>query len=104
MKLIIAVVDKGEAGGVTSALTCAGFASTMTDSKGGFFDRENTLVLTGVDDFHVQRVLQIISDNTNDREVGVPEDIDLGDFKLPERVKIGGAVAFVVGLDQFVKL
>ena len=104
MKLVFAIINKSDVSVVTSALTKAGYSSTITDSTGGFCNRENNVLFAGVDDNRVQNVLSIIGQNTHTREESVPENIKMGDFMLPSKVKVGGAVVFVMNVDQFVRL
>lgn len=104
MKLIFAIINKSDAPVVTCALTKAGYSSTLTDSTGGFFNRENNILFAGVDDNRVQSVLDIIGHNTYTREEKVPKDVNMGDLMLPSKVTVGGAVVFVTDVDQFIKL
>lgn len=104
MKLLLVVINKSDAPVVSGALTRAGYSSTLTNSYGGFFNRDNCVLFAGVDDNRVQSVLKIIKENTKSCIESVPEDVSIGDFKLPSQIKIGGAVAFVIGVEQFIKL
>lgn len=104
MKQVIAIMNHDDARTVSSALAKKGFSSTRMDSRGGFLDKPNMTVFIGVDDMRVRDVLRIIGENTRSREydVTVPEETD--DYSLPEKVKAGGAVVFVLDVDQFHKL
>lgn len=104
MKLVFAIINKSDVSVVTGALTKAGYSSTVTNSTGGFFNRENNILFAGVDDNRVQSVLGIIGQNTHAIEENVPENVKMGDLMLPSKVKVGGAVVFVLDVDQFVKL
>ena len=88
---------------VVTELTKAGYPSTATEST-GFYSRENVILFVGVADSRDQAVLKIIGDSTKSREESVPSEVSVGDFKLPSHIKVGGAVVFVLPVDQFVKL
>jgi|GEM_PF-1647987 len=104
MKFLIAITDKADAPVVASAMSTAGFHSTVTDSFGGFLQKENAIILAAIDDSKISAALKIIKDNTSERIVDVPSNVLLGNFKLPPKIKIGRAVAFTVDVDQFFKL
>ncbi|NCB73890.1 MAG: hypothetical protein EOM51_03985 [Clostridia bacterium] len=104
MKLLVAVTNKTDAPVVASALSMSGFHSTVTDSYGGFLKKENAIILSVIDDTKVNAVLKIISAHTSETIEKIPSDALLGSFKLPSQIKIGRAVAFVLEVDQFVKL
>jgi uncharacterized protein YaaQ len=104
MKIVFAIINNSDMSAVTGALTKAGYSSTVTNSNGGFFNRENSILFVGVDDNRVQSVLAIIKQHTHTTEVNVPENVKMGDFMLPSKVRVGGAVVFVMDVDQFVKL
>lgn len=104
MKLLIAVIHKTDAPVVASAMSMAGYHSTVLDGYGGFLKKENSIVLSGVDDTKVSSALKIIRDNTSERIEDVPSDVLLGNFKLPTQIKTGRAVVFTLNVDQFTKL
>ncbi|MGI5986488.1 MAG: hypothetical protein GXY01_02560 [Clostridiales bacterium] len=104
MKLLIAVTSKSDAPNVASAMSKAGYPSTIVDSYGGFLKQENAVIFSGIDDTKVGEVMKIVKDNTSGGMVEVPPDASFGDFKLPKRVKKGKAVVFVSDVEQFVRL
>lgn len=104
MKLLIAVTGKTDAPTVASALSIAGYHSTVLDSYGGFLKKENAVLLSVTEDTKVNAVLKIIRENTSEHIENVPENAILGSFKLPPQVKIGHAVVFTLDVDQFIKL
>ena len=104
MKLLVTVTDRTDASGLASAMLMAGFHSTVADSCGGFLKRENSIIMSAIDDKKVSAALKIIQDNTTERIVDVPPDLLLGSFKLPPQVKVSGAVVFTLDLDRFIKL
>lgn len=104
MKLLIAITDKADAPAVVSALTTAGFHSTVTDGLGGFLQQDNAVIMSAIDDAKISAALKLIKDHTTERIVDVPSNVLLGSFKLPPKIRIGRAVAFTVDVDQFFKL
>ena len=104
MKLLLAITDKTDAPRVANAMSMAGYHSTVADSYGGFLKKENSIIMSAIDDKKVSSALKIIQENTSERIVDVPPDFLLGSFKLPPQVKVGRAVVFLVDVDQFIKL
>ncbi|MBP8640009.1 MAG: cyclic-di-AMP receptor [Oscillospiraceae bacterium] len=104
MKLLIAVINKTDAPVVASAMSMAGYHSTVSDSYGGFLKKENSIILSAIDDTKVSSALKIIRDHTSERIEDVPSDVLMGNFKLPTQIKTGRAVVFTLNVDQFAKL
>lgn len=104
MKLIIAIVSRDDAGGVTRALTRAGFTSTRLATTGGFLRAENETVLVGVDEERVQAAVDVIKAQSHARRQSVPASIGIGyDYypSAPMEVTVGGATIFVVDIEHF---
>ena len=71
MKLVVAVVQDSDAGGVIDALVQAEFRSTRINTSGGFLKRGNATILVGVEDERVPDVLRLIREQTHGgRSVG----------------------------------
>ncbi len=104
MKLIIAVTNPLDAPAVSAAMSKAGHPFTSTNSTGGFLHKDNTIIFAGVDEKRVGGVLKILRENTKARDEDVSADINTGSFKLPSQIRVGGAVAFVLNVEQFVRL
>ena len=104
MKLLIALTNKTDAPVVASAMSMAGYHSTVTDSYGGFLKKENAIILSAIDDTKVSAALKIIRENTSERIEDVSSDLLLGNFRLPTQIKTGRAVVFTLDIDQFAKL
>ena len=89
-------------------LVTKGFKSTIIGSTGGFLREGNTTFLIGVEDQQVSEVLKLVATNCQAREqllnvtpmeAGVP-----GAFvPNPVKVPVGGAVVFVMDVEQYVK-
>ncbi|MFB0919607.1 MAG: cyclic-di-AMP receptor [Oscillospiraceae bacterium] len=104
MKLMVAITDKTDALKVANAMSMAGYHSTVADSYGGFLKKENSVIMSAIDDKKVSAALKILHENSSERIVDVPSDFLMGSFKLPPQVKVGRAVVFMMDVDQFIKL
>jgi len=108
MKMVIAVVHADDAGGLTKALSQAGFGVTQTKSAGGFLRRQNAVVFSGVNDRDVDRVIEIIRDRCQSRTEQVsplPPVVEPGEVYMPYpmEVEVGGATIFVLDVARFEK-
>ena len=71
MKLVVAIVQDGDAGNVIDALVQGEFRSTRINTSGGFLKRGNATILVGVEDERVPDVLRLIREQTHGgRSVG----------------------------------
>ncbi|MBS7403312.1 MAG: cyclic-di-AMP receptor [Oscillospiraceae bacterium] len=103
MKLVLSIISKTDAPVVVGALTKAGYPSTVTNSFGGFLNKENAILLSGVDDTKVSYVIGIIGENTSESVEQASRDTD-GGYKLPQQIRVGGASVFVLDIEQFIHL
>ena len=103
MKLIMAILSKSDAPAVAEALTREGYPSTVTNSFGGFLQKENAILYSGVDDTKVRYVISIIQTHTAEHDEQVPET-GMGSYNLPQKIKVGGASVFVLDVEQFIHL
>ncbi len=105
MKLVLAIVNDDDAGVVATELSKAGYTSTRTQGTGGFLNSKKVLLHVGVEDMRVRDILQLIEKYSHSREQDVPTTTaDTGFYTPPSSVKVGGAVVFVLDVDQFYKL
>jgi len=68
MKLIIAIVRDTDAGAVLDQLVTHGHRVTRVASTGGFLRRGNATLLIGVEEQHVQSVIDILRDTCSPPE------------------------------------
>jgi len=87
MKLIVAVVKDGDAGSILEGLTQAGYQATRVNTVGGFLRRGNATILIGVEEDQVDPALAIMSQSVHPSSSGE-----------------AAGPAFVLGVDQFVRL
>lgn len=106
MKLAVCIVHNRDKGRVTDELVKAGFKFTVIGSTGGFLREGNTTYLIGVEEADLPALQKVISQNSQSREQLVNvmpfEAAPPGAFiPSPVKVPVGGAVMFVVNVEQF---
>ncbi len=104
MKLIIAIVNNEDSAVVASALTQEGFTVTKLSTTGGFLMVGNTTFLIGTPDERVARAKEIISGLSKTRTHAAPSTASFGrglaDGELNADVTVGGAMVFVLSVDE----
>ena len=105
MKLVISIINRDDRDGLTKALTDAGYQATVIGTTGGFLRRGNATLLSGVQDEHVERVLEIIQRNCHMRMAYMTPYMGMGTEELlmvePIEVQVGGAVVFIQNVERF---
>ena len=106
MKLAVCIVHNRDKGRVTDELVKAGFKFTVIGSTGGFLREGNTTFLIGVDESELTALQKVIAQNSQSREQLVNvmpfEAAPPGAFiPSPVKVPVGGAVMFVMNVEQF---
>ena len=106
MKLAVCIVHNRDKGRVTDELVKAGFKFTIIGSTGGFLREGNTTFLIGVEEAELPMLQRVVSDNSQSREQLVNvmpyEAAPPGAFiPNPVKVPVGGAVMFVLNVEQF---
>ena len=106
MKLILAIVQRDDAGKLVDQLVEKGYRATRIDTAGGFLKARNASILMGVDDEQVDEVLAIIYDNCKTRTKYVTPiapllDIAEASVAYPVEVQVGGATIFVLNVERF---
>ncbi|MGP4082805.1 cyclic-di-AMP receptor [Bacillus sp. Marseille-Q3570] len=108
MKLVVAVVQDKDSNRLSDALVKSNFRATKLASTGGFLKSGNTTFMIGVEDQHVQRVLDIIKENCQSRDQLVAPVSPMGGnadsyVPYPVEVEVGGATVFVLPIEQFMQ-
>ncbi|WP_036730172.1 cyclic-di-AMP receptor [Peptoniphilus mikwangii] len=105
MKLVIAIVQDVDADHLIEELTKNNFRVTKMSTTGGFLKSGNTTLLIGVDDNEVEALLKLITNNCKTREVtktiqtiNIPGQAMI---PVPIQVRVGGATAFVLNVEEF---
>ena len=106
MKLIMAIVNRDDAGHVADAITEAGFLATKLATTGGFLKAGNTTFLIGVEEEQVDEVISIIEQHSKRRTQIVPATTHSATaaVSFPMEVTVGGATVFVLDVERFEKL
>ena len=109
MKLVVAIVQREDAGTLIDALTEKGHRATRINTAGGFLKEGNATVLVGVEDEGVNDVLTLIESNCHTRTQYVnplPPVMEPGEFYMPYpvEVQVGGATVFVLNVERYERL
>ena len=108
MKLIVSIIHSDDANQLIAALRDGGFSSTKISTTGGFLREGNATILVGTAGDKVPTVLSIIKRNCHTRTQYVnplPPIMEPGELYMPNpvEVQVGGAVIFVLDVEQLVK-
>ncbi len=107
MKMVVAIVQEQDANEVTRSLRQSRVAHTSLRTRGGFLQRGSVMIMAGVDDSAVESVVDRIARHSHRREV--MHRPDLGSlhpdaYASPTTVSVGGAVIFILDVDEFRKI
>lgn len=109
MKLVVCIVHNRDRNRLTDEMVKAGFKFTVIGSSGGFLREGNTTVLIGVEATELDALKNLIAANCESREQilnVMPFDSNpTGGGMLPNPVKVpvGGAVVFVMDVDEYLR-
>lgn len=109
MKLIIAFIQKEDAGNVLRRLREQRMSVTATDSEGGFLRRRNVTLFLALPEDQVQSAIATIREFCHGRTERVDTSFTTGAIEsiaLPEptSVPVGGATILVLNIEDFVKV
>lgn len=109
MRLVIAVVQRQDAGELVSALTERKYRVTRISSEGGFLREGNVTLFIAVEDQTVDPLLRLIREHcyTRTRYVSpLPPVAESGEFYPPSpiEVQVGGATIFVLKAGDVTRL
>ena len=109
MKLVLAIVQNEDAGGLIDALTQKGFRSTRMNTAGGFLKESNATIVLGIEPEQVEEVLSVIRANCHTRTQylnPLPPVMEPGEFYMPYpvEVQVGGATVFVLDVESYRQL
>ena len=101
MKLVLAVVQRQDAGELLEALTALGHRVTRISSEGGFLREGNVTLLLAAEEHQIEPLLQSVREHcyTRTRYVSpLPPVAESGVFYPPSpiEVQVGGATVFVL--------
>ncbi len=109
MKLVIAVVQRQDAGELLEALTSHGHRVTRISSEGGFLREGNVTLMLAAKDHEIDMILKDVREHcyTRTRYVSpLPPVAESGEFypPAPIEVQVGGATVFVVRANSVERL
>ena len=108
-KLVMMIVSDTDADDLMAALVEHGVPATKVGSSGGFLRRGNVTIFTGVPASGVEGVLAIVNEIAPARTELVPVQTlpFVGDSAFatePIEVRVGGAIVFVLNVEQFQRI
>ncbi|MDI9459953.1 MAG: cyclic-di-AMP receptor [Bacillota bacterium] len=106
MKLVITVVEDNDVAFLMESLIKNGYQATKLASTGGFLLQGNTTLLIGVQNEQVEPVLEIIRSTCAPRKKIIPQiapELPTA-IGVPVEIEAGGAIVFVIDIQEFWKL
>lgn len=105
MKLLLAIVQQHDEHALSRALSEAGLRATKLASSGSFLGTRNSTFLIGLPATEVDRALDLIRKTCGRRVELDPNSPFLegqlrGDLPTVEKVSVGGATIFVLGVEK----
>jgi uncharacterized protein YaaQ len=107
MKLIMAIISSDDARDALERLTKAGFRATVISTTGGFLREGNTTIFLGTEDQRVSQAVEVLRQSCRRRTQWVSPLPTLEgpglEMSEPIEVSVGGAIVFVMNVEQFVQ-
>lgn len=107
MKLVISIASNNDIPKIISELAKEGYFTTRLSTTGQFLADGHTLIMSGTEDEKVGDLIAIVKENVTKRTVdisGVESTLEGTLLKKPVTVEKGGAVCFVIDVEQFIKI
>jgi uncharacterized protein YaaQ len=106
MKLVVSIVQSDDAVRLIEALNKRGFRATVINTEGGFLRQGNATILIGIADEEVDSVLALVKEICHTRTQRItPVPPLAGETGTPDTetvdIPVGGAVVFVLNVEQF---
>jgi uncharacterized protein YaaQ len=107
MKLIMAIISSDDSRDALDRLTKAGFRATVISTTGGFLREGNTTIFLGTEDQKITEAVEVLRQTCRRRTQWVSPLPTLEgpglEMSEPIEVGVGGAVVFVMNVEQFVQ-
>jgi uncharacterized protein YaaQ len=107
MKLIMAIISSDDSRDALDRLTKAGFRATVISTTGGFLREGNTTIFLGTEDQQVTQAVEVLRQTCRRRTQWVSPLPTLEgpglEMSEPIEVGVGGAVVFVMNVEQFLQ-
>lgn len=111
MHLVILIIDKKDSNRLMDELNINNIRSTKISSTGGFLNSGNTTLFIGIEEEEIPKILDIVKTTCSKREsqeyVYYPSSYDsyiTGSNNGFIEIEIGGAVAFIIKVEQFFRI
>ena len=109
MKLVMAIIQDADAATLMRALSDNAFDVTKLASTGGFLREGNTTMMIGVQADRLDALKALVRQTCRARTRLVTPGVPMGEqgegmVSEPLEVPVGGAVMFVLGVDEFVRV
>jgi uncharacterized protein YaaQ len=108
MRLVVAFIQDYDSDRLLQSVTQSGLSATKISSLGGFLRTRNSTILIGLEDDQVSLCLRLLEQSCRSRvEVQLdPTVSDYADWYAAgiHEVTIGGAVVFVLKVQDFVRI
>ncbi|PNY82735.1 cyclic-di-AMP receptor [Deinococcus koreensis] len=109
MKLVLAIIQDADASALMRALTDHAFEVTKLASTGGFLREGNTTLMIGVSDERLDELRRHVGQTCRTRSRLVAPSVPMGEqgeslISEPIEVPVGGAVLFVLGVQEFIRV
>lgn len=95
MKMVMAIMPRGEAEPVLQGLVAANHTATYMETRGGMLRQAQMTLFIAVDEEHVEQVLTIIENTCHSEPMVKSVDEEPGTAPMPARPRLGGAVVFI---------
>jgi uncharacterized protein YaaQ len=108
MKLLICIVQDSDVSLLTEDLIDNNYGVTKLSSTGGFLKSGNTTLLIGVEESHIDDLLEIVKRDCKKRKAVTSissSHISSGVYpSMPLQINVGGATIFQIDVDQFYRI
>ena len=109
-KMIIAILQGDDYADTVEELNRAGFFATVLSSSGGFLKKRSVTLMIGVNENMLEQALGILRQCAGKRDQMAYSDLSMSSGgpnpsipMVPVQMSVGGAVIFVLDLDDIIK-
>lgn len=101
MKMVMAIMPRGEAESVLQALVAANHTATYVETRGGMLRQAQMTLFIAADREDVEQVLSIIESTCRSEPVvETSEEGEILSASMPVRPRLGGAVVFIWNVER----
>lgn len=108
MKLVLAIIQQEDWRKIREIFVEKNLPLTFFKSRGGFLQETSITLLTAVEDERLEEVMTVLRENCKEREKVIIPPIPsielLRSIPMPVKIKVGGAVVFVLDISYFEKI